>query len=87
MTRERQNYYQYQKQHKDKPHESKSRYDHEGDTIKISTIMELEALAHDYVCMKRSCTYFEAFDMVLKMIDVMRKQSRAIDKIQKNYTI
>lgn len=87
MTHKRRNYYEYQKHDTGKPHESKSRYDHDGDTIKVTNIMELEALAHDYVCMKRAGTYFEAFEMVLKMIDVMRKQSRAIDKIQKNYTI
>lgn len=87
MTKKRKNYYEYDKGAVDQPFESKSRFDHDGDTIKISDVMDLELLAHDYVCMKRAGTYFEAFDMVLKMIAVMRKQSRAIDKIQKNYTI
>ena len=80
-------YYNYQKTHDTKPFESKSEYDHDGKTISIKNVHDLEKLATDYLCNKRAGTYYAAFEYTLKLIDVLRKQSRAIEKLQKNFTI
>ena len=83
----RTDYYHYQKSYDTKPFESKSEYDHDGKTIPVNNIQDLEKLATDYLCMKRSCTYYEAFEYTLKLIVILKKQSRAIEEMQENFTI
>lgn len=83
----RKDYYNYEKSYETKPFESKSEYDHDGKTIPVNSVQDLEKLATDYLCVKRSCTYYEAFEYTLKLIEVLKKQSRAIEEIQENFTI
>lgn len=83
----RTDYYNYQKTDAIKPFESKSQYDHDGKTISIKNVHDLEKLATDYLCNKRAGTYFEAFEHTIKLIDILKKQSRAIEELQKNFTI
>ena len=83
----RKNYYEYQRTDKPTPYEPRKKYDHDGKTIPVKSVDDLQKLALDYVSTKRGGTYFEAFDMVLQLTRVLEKQSRAIEDIQRNYTI
>lgn len=83
----RKDYYSYQREHKDTPFESDKKYDHDGATIKVKDLEQLESLAMDYICTKRAGTYFEAFEYILKVIDVVKKQQQALDQVTKNYTV
>lgn len=85
--KKRTDYYNYQKSNDTKPFESKSEYDHTGKTIPVNDVHELEKLAIDYLSTKRAGTYYQAFEYTLKIVDVLKKQSRAIEDMQKNYTI
>lgn len=83
----RKDYYNYEKSTDTQPFESKSKFNHDGEVIHVDNMDSLEELAKDYICTKRAGTYFEAFEMVLKVVDVLRKQSRALDELNSNYTI
>lgn len=83
----RKNYYEYERTDKPTPYEPEKKYDHDGKTITVKSVDELQKLALDYVSTKRGGTYYEAFDVVLQLIGVLEKQSRAIENIQRNYTI
>jgi len=83
----RKNYYEHQRTDKPTPYEPKKKYNHDGKTITVKSINDLQELALDYVSTKRGGTYFEAFDMVRQLIGILEKQSRAIEDIQRNYTI
>lgn len=85
--KKRADYYNYQKSYDTKPFESKSKYDHDGKTISVQNVQQLEQLAMDYLSVKRGGTYYEAFERTLELIDMLRNQSRAINEMQKNYTI
>lgn len=85
--KKRTDYYNYQKSYDSKPFESKSEYDHDGKTIPVNNVQDLEKLATDYLCNKRAGTYYAAFEYTLKLIEVLKKQSRAIQEIHKNFTI
>mgnify|MGYP003116893171 FL=1 len=83
---ERKNYYEHVKHTDDKPFVSESKYDHDGSTIPVNNIEQLERLAMDYLSMKRDGTYYEAFEYMLKTIDSFRSQTRAIQELHNNYT-
>jgi len=83
---ERKNYYEHVKHTDGKPFVSESKYDHDGATISVKNIEQLEQLAMDYLSMKRSGTYYEAFEYMLKMINSYRSQTRAIQELHNNYT-
>ena len=85
--KKRTDYYNYQKSCDTKPFESKSKYDHDGKTISVKCVQDLENVATDYLCVKRAGTYYDAFEYTLKLIEVLKKQSRAIEEMQKNFTI
>jgi len=85
MTK-RKNYYEHVKHDDSEPFESESKYDHDGSTIPVKNVEQLEQLAMDYLSMKRSGTYYEAFEYMLKMIDNYRSQTRAIQELHNNYT-
>lgn len=86
MTK-RKNYYEHVKSCDSTPFESPDKYDHDGKPIKINSVDELHSLAMDYLSRKREGAYYEAFEYTLKLIDVLKKQSRTIEEIHKNYTI
>lgn len=83
----RKNYYEYSKDVPDKPVISKCKFDHEGDTIKINNIKQMEDLAMDYISMKRGGVYFEAFEFSMKLIDSVKKQEQMVNELNKNYTV
>lgn len=83
----RNNYYKHQKANDTEPFEAKSKYNHDGRTIPVTTTQELEALAMDYLSVRRAGTYYEAFECVLKVIAVMKIQARTIEEYEKNFTV
>jgi len=83
----RNNYYKYQNSDDVKPFDAKSKYDHNGRTIPITTPQELEELAMDYLSVKRAGTYYEAFEFTLKIMAVMKIQARTIEEYEKNFTV
>jgi hypothetical protein len=83
----RTNYYNFQKSCETKPFESKSEYNHDGKTIPVNNVHDLEKLATDYLCVKRVGTYYDAFEYTIKLIDILKKQTRAIEEMQKNFTV
>jgi len=85
MTK-RKSYYEYGKDSNTKPFESESKFNHDDGVIPINNAEELEKLAMDYLSVKRNCAYYEAFEYTLKLIDMLRDQTRAINELHKNYT-
>lgn len=85
MTK-RKDYYNYVKHTNDKPFVSEAKYNHDGATIPVKDIEQLEQLAMDYLSMKRGGTYYEAFEYMLKTIDSFRSQTRAIQELHNHYT-
>jgi hypothetical protein len=83
----RKNYYEYEKSSVENPVVSKSKFDHSGETIKVNNIEQLEAVALDYLSMKRGGTYYETFEFTMKMIDVLKQQDRMINELKKNFTV
>lgn len=83
----RKNYYAYERSNDTQPFESKSKFDHDGKPIKVKSVDDLHDLAMDYLSCKREGTYYEAFEYTLKLIDILKRQSRTIEEIHKNYTI
>ena len=78
----RKDYYSYDQSDTHKPFESHSRFDHQGGTININTLDDLKDLTTDYVCYKKSCTYYQAFEMVDRLIDTVESKQRAIDQMR-----
>lgn len=85
MTK-RKDYYNHVKHSDIKPFESVSKFDHDGATISVKNVEQLEQLAMDYLSMKRGGTYYEAFEYTLKMISSFRAQTLAIKELHNNYT-
>lgn len=80
----RRNYYEYEKSSIDKPVETKSKFDHSGDTISITNINQMEELALDYLSVKRGGTYYDAFEFSMRLIEVVKRQERMIQELNKN---
>lgn len=83
----RKNYYEYEKSSVENPVISESKFDHDGGSIKVNNIEQLEAVALDYLSMKRGGTYYDTFEFAMKMIDVLKQQDRMISELKKNYTV
>ena len=83
----RRDYYKHYQEYESKPFESKSKFDHDGKPIPINSVDSLHELAMDYLSVKRGGAYYEAFEYTLKMIDVLKRQSRAIEEVHKNFTV
>lgn len=83
----RKNYYEYEKRSFDKPVMTESKFDHTGETIKVTNIKQMEELALDYLSVKRGGTYYDAFEFTMRLIDVVKQQSRMIEELNKNYII
>lgn len=80
----RKNYYEHVNHCDFKAFESKSDFDHDGPTININSVSQLEKLAMDYLSMKRGGVYYQAFEYTLKLIATLRTQSHAIAEIHRN---
>ena len=78
----RNDYYTYEGSDEHKPVESRSQFDHQGKTININTLDDLKNLTTDYLCYKKSCTYYQAFEMVDKLIHAVENQQRALDQMR-----
>lgn len=78
----RKDYYSYERDDTPKPVESHSQFDHQGTTINIDTLDDLKDLTTDYLCYKKSCTYYQAFEMVDRLINTVESQQRAIDQMR-----
>lgn len=80
----RKNYYEYENRSTDKPVITESKFDHTGDTIKVNNIDQMEELALDYLSVKRGGTYYDAFEFSMRLIDVIKRQERVIQELNKN---
>lgn len=83
----RKNYYEYERGADFKAFESPSSYDHDGPTIKINSVEQLEHLAIDYLSVKRGCTYYDSFEFTLKLISALKEQARVIQQLHDNTII
>lgn len=83
----RKNYYEYERGADFTAFESPSKFDHDGSTIKVNSVEQLEQLAMDYLSVKRGGTYYSSFEFTLKLIRALKEQSRIIQELHKNTII
>lgn len=84
---QRKDYYKHVKSADFKPFETQAKFDHLGDPIPIPDIEVLKEVAHDYLCTRRGGAHYHAFEVTLRLIDTVKKQSEAIDRLRDSFTV